>query len=516
MLKWASIVNSQSIKTRFLASLFVNISRLGLSFISGMIIARELEPSGYGNFNFLLASFASIITLLDMGTSSAFYTFLSQKKRSIIFYYYYFTWLAIELLIAIFIIGILLPESWQTKIWLGHPRGTIILALLASFTMNNIWKTVTQAGESIRATVIVQLYNIIIAGLYLCIVVALILFHNLTIKILFEVIFLQNLIFSFILAVRLKNNLIKIEKTKDVKFQNIFREFKIYCTPIFILNIVGFGYQFADTWLLQKFGGAVQQGFYSVGQRFSSICLIATTSILSVFWKEIAEANALDNKERLYNLYNKISRSLCFISAIGACFLIPFSKEILVLTLGAKYEAAWLCTAIMFLYPIHQSLGQINGSYLYATTETKVYSRVNIIMMTVSMPITYFILASPSALVPGLGLGSIGLALKMVILQIIIVNLFSYIICISSKWKFDFLYQFKIIGVLLIASFLIKSFLNWIFHIIKFSFHPLVLIIFSIPLYLLLVGLSIYKFPYLSGIERRYLIRLKNVFNGTF
>jgi len=27
---------------------------------------------------------------------------------------------------------------------------------------------------------------------------------------------------------------------------------------------VGFAYSFADTWLLQRFGGAVQQGFYSI------------------------------------------------------------------------------------------------------------------------------------------------------------------------------------------------------------------------------------------------------------
>src|SRR5881628_994812 len=59
-----------------------NLVRAGLSFVSGILIARGLGASGYGDLNFLLGSFAAISQLLEMGTSSAFYTFISQRRRS--------------------------------------------------------------------------------------------------------------------------------------------------------------------------------------------------------------------------------------------------------------------------------------------------------------------------------------------------------------------------------------------------------------------------------------------------
>lgn len=507
----ASIINSESIKIRFLTTLFVNIGRIGLNVLAGIIIARGLDPSGYGNFNFLLVSFSSIIHLMDMGTSTGFYTFLSQRKRSEEFYLYYVLWIVIQFLLVLVFIGLVFPEFLVDKIWLGHTKGRIILAFLASFMMNKVWLTATQAGEAIRATVIVQLHNIILSGLYLCLVITMVFLHRLTIANLFTSIVFLYLLFTFILAKRLKDNLIG---TEEGKLPNIIREFKVYCTPLIIYGIVSFAYSWADVWLLQKYGGAVQQGFYSVGLRFSAICLIATTSMLQVFWKEIAEAHDQGDTERLYYLYARISRSLCFVAAVGACFLVPFSKEILVLFLGTKYEAGWLCLAIMFLFPIHQSLGQINGSYFHATAETKLYSKIGIIRMAISVPVTYFFLASPSALIKGLGLGSVGLALKMVVLNIISVNILGYFICKISQWKFDFLYQFESIGLLLVASFMVKWFVGWVSHFSGVFLHPLVFIILCVPIYILMVGMILYLFPRLSGMGRGEILNLVRVSYG--
>jgi O-antigen/teichoic acid export membrane protein len=493
-------INRQSIKARFLATLFINIARIGLGFVGGIVIARSLGPAGYGNYSFLLGSFASITTLFNMGTSSAFYTFLSQRKRSPKFYLYYFSWIGMQFIMVLLLVAFIFPDAWRNKIWLGHPKGIIILAFVASFMMNKLWNTVTQAGESIRATVIVQMHNISIAGLYLCIVLGMFFLRLITIVNLFIAIAFVYFLLSFILGKRIRGSLVVKE---DVKLRKVFNEFKIYCIPLVVYGIVGFAYSAADLWLLQRFGGAVQQGFYSVGLRFSAICLIATTSMLKVFWKEIAEANELGNKERLHYLYTKISRGLCFVGAAGACFLIPFSREILVFFLGPKYEAGWLCLAIMFLFPIHQSLVQINGVYCKATAQTKLRSKMGIIMMIISIPVTYFVLASSSNIIPGLGLGSVGLALKMVILQIVAANILAYFVCKLSGWRFDFLYQFGSIIILLIASFAIKGLLNLIFHISRISFHPVVSMGFCMPVYILAVGLIVYLFPNLSGLERK-------------
>ncbi len=493
-------INNKSIKTRFLATLFINIARIGLGFISGIVIARGLGPADYGNYNFLLGSFGSITALLDMGTPTAFYTFLSQKKRGMKFYIYYFLWTLIQFLVILSLIAVIFPGSWLEKIWLGHKKGMIVMAFMASFMMNKVWQIATYAGESIRATIIVQLHNIIIAGLYLCLVFIMFFLQCLSIQNIFIIIALIYFLLSFLLMNRLKADLTVKEK---VTLSDIINEFKAYCAPLVFYSIAGFFYSFADMWLLQKFGGAVQQGFYSIGLRFSSICLIATTSILQVFWKEIAEANASGNRQRLYYLYTRISRALCFIGAAGACFLIPFSREILIFLFGSKYETGWLCLAVMFLYPVHQSLGQINGTYFFASAQTRLYTKIGIFFMIISIPTAYFLLAPSSGAIKGLGLNSTGMALKMVILQAIGVNVSTYYISRVSGWKFSFLYQFGTIGLLLFASFAIKIFLMWFFNTLNVFFHPLVVMVFCAPFYILAVGLVLYLFPGLSGLEKR-------------
>ena len=92
---------------------------------------------------------------------------------------------------------------------------------------------------------------------------------------------------------------------------------------------------------------------------------------------------------------------------------------------------------IMLLYPIHQSIGQINGTMFYATEKTKPYVIGNIIFMIFSILITIIVLAPKNFLIPGLSLGSEGVALKFVLLQFIQVNIFSWYLSKTFKWNFD-------------------------------------------------------------------------------
>lgn len=506
-----TFIYNQNIKTRFAVTLFTNIATAALSFFTGIVIAAGLDPAGYGNYSFLLGSFTSITALLDMGTSSAFYTFVSQKRRSSKFYLYYFLWITIQFAVVLSLISVIFPDVLLRKIWLGHTRRLIILGFIASFMMNKVWQAVTQTGESIRATVIVKLYNIIITGLYLFIVSVMFFLHRLNIYNLFITISLNYFLLSFVLAGILRNRLITEEET-DLK--SMIHEFKVFCAPLIVYGIVGFGYLFADIWLLQKFSGAVHQGFYSVGMRFSSIFLIFGISMINVFWKEIAEANKRGDRDSLYRFYTKASRLLCFTSATAACFFIPFSRDILVSLLGQKYEPGWPCLAIMLLYPIPESLLRITGPYFFATEQTRFYSKIGSVIMLIGIIASYLILASKNALIPGMELGSRGLALKTVIFQIIRVNVPIYFMCKKAQWKFNFLYQFEIIAFLLIASFAIRNSVGWIFHALNFSLHPLVLMGSCMPVYILAAGFIIYLFPGLVGLERKQIMEpVRQFFN---
>ena len=204
---------------------------------------------------------------------------------------------------------------------------------------------------------------------------------------------------------------------------------------------IGFAYEFADRWLLQNYGGSVHQAYYAVAFQFGAIAAIATSSFLNVFWKEIAEAHQKGHMERVATLYRKVSRGLFFVAASVAGFLVPWSEDILRLTLGPAYVGGATALTIMFLFPLHQSMGQIGGTMLYATGRVRAQVVIGMLFMASSIVITYFVLAPTDAQPPGFGLGAAGLAGKMVIMQLLAVNVVAFYLAKSLRISFDWAYQ---------------------------------------------------------------------------
>ena len=87
--------------SRFLVSAFANTLRGGLSFIATVIIARSLGPQEFGEYAFLIGTFVGIMSLCDLGTSSAFQTFVSQKERGKMFLLSYAGWQLLQILLVL-------------------------------------------------------------------------------------------------------------------------------------------------------------------------------------------------------------------------------------------------------------------------------------------------------------------------------------------------------------------------------------------------------------------------------
>ena len=127
-----------SLKSRFIVSLFSNIFRGAVSFLTGLVIARGLGPENYGDFFFLLGCFMASRQLLDLGSSQAFYTFMSQKPRGKIFVASYAGWQLVQFLIPLLFIGLLVPGEWVEQIWVGQERTLVVLAFAAVYMLSLI------------------------------------------------------------------------------------------------------------------------------------------------------------------------------------------------------------------------------------------------------------------------------------------------------------------------------------------------------------------------------------------
>ncbi len=498
-----------AIKSRFLVSVVANAIRAGITFASGILIARGLAPSGYGELTFLLGSFVSIRALLDMGSSSAFYTFISQHQRSRRFYFFYFSWLAVQFIITLALIALIIPAGLLEKIWLGQHRETIVLAFMAAFLQQQIWQMVGQIGEAARKTARVQLLNIALAISYVAAICLLLWLDCMSIHgILWLMIFLYA--GATLLGYRLLSNPTLAPDKGDATYRQMLADYWLYCKPMTGLAVAGFMYSFAEKWMLQKFGGAAQQGYFQIASQFAQVSLLATVSIMNIFWKEIAEATARGELSRVATLYRKINRGLLMLSAIIAGLLLPWSEQIIAVLLGPMYVKAWPVLAIMLLYPIHQSMGQIGGTMFMAGGNTKKYVVLSISTMAFTLPVLYFALAPSAGMpIPGLGLGASGMACYMVLSSVVAVNIQALVIARHHGWKFDWLYQAVGVPLMLVLGYASKCLVGLVWNLNEVGWIGLITpIVIACIVYAIGVLFAIWQLPWLLGMEKEELLSL--------
>lgn len=494
------MLNSTSVKTRFMVSVGANLIRSLIGFFSGMLVARGLGPSNYGDLAFLIGSFSSILSLLDMGASNAFYTFLSRRSRGFIFFSVYFFWVGFQFSITLLFVAVIIPDHLFQQIWIGHDRWIVIIALLVVFMQQQVWQIVNQIGESMRKTVKVQLLNICVSLVYIMGVITLMTLGNLSLRSLMLLMLSQYILATSIAYLVLSRNNIS-RSDNDTSVKQILNEYWDYGKPLMMLSLFVFLYNFADKWLLQRFGGSVQQGYFQISNQFATVSLLATTSILSVFWKEIA--HAWENKDllKVERLYRKVSRGLVMLGAIISGLLIPWAEQIVKLVLGDSYSNAWPVLAIMLLYPIHQSMGQIGGTMLLASGQTKIHMYITVGTISISIPIAYLLLTPSDNY--GFNMGALGIALKMVILGGLSVNIQAWIISRINGWKFDWMFQAIGIPLVVAIGYMVNQLVGQFWNLNDISIENLFMpVVLNSVLYIILVIWAIWLLPWLVGANK--------------
>ncbi len=488
------------ISERAIISIAGNGAKSLLTFITGMLLAIGLGPEDYGVFAFLLGSFTALRALLDMGTSAAFFSFISKRRRSRNFVFYYLFWLFLQFVISLLFIILFAPDAWIERIWEGESKHRIIIAFVTVFMQLQVWQLIAQIGESQRHTGRVQMMNVGIAVVHSILIAGIILLDKLTIELVLYFIILEFSIASIIAYIVLPAKFTnEADSAKD-----IFQEYKKFCLPMIPYVWLGVIMGFADLWLLQHYGGKIEQAYYSVAAQFGAISLLATTSILRVLWKEVAEANEKGDKRKVQFLFNRATRILFLVGILISGFLIPWAGEVINQTLGEAYVGGTLVMALMLLFPVHQSLGQINGTMFLALELTKPYVMIGMVNMIIQIIAVYFLLAPREALVPGLGLASTGLALKMVVLQFISVNVMMWWLARIQGWKYSIGYQILGMAIFITMGYVIYYLVDTTF---SESLNIIVRGLLAFVGYAFFAGFLIYNIPSLTGLSRTELIK---------
>jgi O-antigen/teichoic acid export membrane protein len=507
---------TDSLKKRYFAKLSANFVGFAISLVTEAVVPRGLGPRAYGDFSFLSNFFTQIVGFLDMGTATCFYTKLSQRQQDfgLVSFYLSLTGLICFLIFVIVafvhVTGIypkILPDQHIFYIYLA--AASVILAWFVQ-TLNNM-------ADAYGVTVSTEIARIIQKGLGVALVVALFLTGQLNLTHFFYYQYFISIFIAFAFAWIMQRNdhsLLRSWLLPWNKIKAYIKEFYGYSRPFFIVALAGLIISFLDRWMLQIFGGSLEQGFYALSYKIGAVCFLFTGAMTQLIMREFAIFFDKKDIHGMARLFRRYVPMLYAISAYFACFIAVQSSEVTYIMGGANFAQANLAVMVMAIYPIHQTYGQLSTAVFLATGQTGLYCTIAIVFTLIGLPLTYFLIAPTDIM--GLNAGASGLAIKMVVIQFIGVNVQLYFnarLLGLNFWRY-FGHQVVSIGALVTLAVLTGLIID---TFIKIKDSILISFIINGILYSILVAGLLVVFPIVFGLNRNDLNRLKQtVFQKVF
>lgn len=497
-------IKTDSLKKRYFYKLSTNAISLPISILTQSIVPRLLGPIAYGSYNYLTNFFNSLFGFFDFGTSTALYILLSQRSddSKLLKFYYWIIFAIIFVISFLFIISYafdLRKTLWPDQIYLY-----IFLALIwgmLTWFLQIIQKIVDAYGFTVQGEKLKILNKIF--GIVLVLSLYFFDLNKLYYFFIYQYFILLTVVIGFIIILKKSNvSLIPKEKLDDQDFKKYKIEFYNYSSPLFISAIVILLAGLFDRWILQSFGGSIQQGFFGLSFQISTLCFVFTSAMTPLFFRELSIAHFTDDLNKMKNLFNKFVPTLFAIAAFISLFLALRSDQLSNIMGGKEYAQASLAVAIMAIYPIHQTYGQLNESVLLATKQTQLYRNLSIITSLLGIPLTIYFIGPVEY--GFLALGATGLALKMVCVQILSVNLEMWFNSKILKLSFIrlMIQQISILLIFFSVSFFVKSLF------LSIGLSKLVSFIFEGVSYTLVsLGIFLMFSKFLISLDRRDLIK---------
>jgi len=490
-------MREDSLKKRYSIKLFASIISGIIGAILIAIVPKALGPIAYGQFVYLQDFFMKIIGFLDMGSSIAFFTKLSARatRKELITFYFIYAFL-ILLIISTFI-GIVKYFDYTNYILPDIPIEYVFIGLFFGFFT---WFTqiFIKISDAYALTVSVELIKIghKIVSLFLLLYFIYFTAFNLEIYFYFHYIAL----FSFLFVLTLL--FIKKDIFSDIfNFQfsiiRLTKEFIEYCQPLVLYSIAGVIVGLLDIWLLQKYAGSEQTGFYGLAYSLAAMCFIFTSSMTPIITREFSKSYEQKDIRNMRKLFFRYIPMLYSLAAYFGVFISMQSETVLAIFTDDKFQDAYLVLAIMAFYPVHQTYGQLSGSIFYATGQTKLYRNIGLISMLMGIILSFLFIYL-------FDMGAVGLAWKMILGQVIGVNIQLYY---NAKFLRFNMMRFISHQIYSILFFVVLAYIST--HIFSCVSNVLYFLISGI-LYTIFVIIWVCIFPQIFATNRN---EIKNMFN---
>jgi len=492
----------RSLKKRYLIKLLSNIIHGFINIILVAIVPKALGPVAFGHFSYLQQFFSQVIAFLDAGTSTAFFTKLSARngRKELLTFYFI---LSLALICVLFCILYLM----DTFDYLGFFLPSIPSEYIVYGALFGIFTWVTQVfikiSDAFAITVSVEIVKILHKLATLLLLLYIINFLPFDLHIYFYFQFISLLSFLMIVFILFKKKSIITNQffNLKIKYQDIMREFYIYSSPLFVFNVAAIFIGLFDIWLLQTVSGSIETGFYGLAYSIAAMSFLFTGAMTPIITREFSKSFAENDYENLRKLFKRYIPMLYAITAYFSVFIAFQAENLLKIFVDETFKDALFAIIIMAFYPIHQTYGQLSGSLFFANGTTGLYRNIGLISSFIGLFFSYLFIYH-------FKLGALGFGVKMILAQVIGVNIQLYF---NAKFLNIKMFSFVIHQIYIVVLFSLLAYFSSSF---VYSDTITLNFLFTGFIYTLLIIIFVFFFPRIIALNKseviEYIVRWRS------
>lgn len=490
---------NQNFLNKFLSKAISNIATALLSLFTTSFITRSVGPNIYGQFTYLLEIFSRIINFLTVGSDTALLVKVSQRQNESKLIKFYLYFLILIFLINFILLGIVYSFQFDKVVFLDIPSDVVLFMFFIAYSIF-INTVLRQLNDAYGFTSVAE--NIFSIQKLVSIFIIFILYFSNLLNFLNFLIYslsislISILFWNYNLSTNDKSILKSSVRLNYKEFKTYLIEFYVYCSPIFVHSIIVLVLLVGERWLLQNYGGSVEQGYFGVAYKIGAAIFIISGALIPIFNREFSISWANKNIERSKYLFFTLVPSFFSISAIISIFFCLNSEIVVFLFAGEEFKNSFQVVALMSLYPIHQTYGQLLGTVYFSTDNTAKYRNVNVVFNLIGIILSFYLIAPKEMF--SLDLGSKGLAIRLLIIQFLITNYYLYFCTKLLKINFWnlFFHQFIVIIFLYFTAYFSKNISD------IFLLENVNALIVSFIIYSVIVSIVAWTFPKLFYFDK--------------
>ncbi|MDB4706135.1 oligosaccharide flippase family protein, partial [Verrucomicrobia bacterium] len=258
-----------------------NVLNIPLNFVINMLAPRLLGSTGFGIFSFLTDSFGAVASFLDCGTSTYFFNRLSQKPDEHLFKRFYagftlliiaFSTLCVAFLNGAGLSSYIWPNTSSRLVWYG------LAFAIITWLSQVLNKMVDAYGLTIAGEIVRVGHRIFLAsslGLFLLLEV-----DSLDSFFLCQILLMALLCCAWVELLRRKGVVVVPgNKLAKDEIRSMAREAWSYSSPLLVFSAFNLLALLVDRWILQKFFGTQQQGYFGLGLKVGTVCFLFTSAM---------------------------------------------------------------------------------------------------------------------------------------------------------------------------------------------------------------------------------------------